>query len=226
MLEGSTDKREGHCLQLCAPCSCPANPEGLALCWTAVGEVLCASNSRYSSARIFYQQRSRGDRAAARLFLPFPVLGKGRALRVWHLSAVYCWICGCRAVCSPQGPSHLLFLLDMCREYWRKNEWILGNKSGDGVIVGLNWCSRGENTGFWILQSVIARGALSWRREVDNLLHLMQRIIVSDSFCQPWISFKRLCDSCSVSAVFISGNLIVSLWISCPEYVRVHFAVL
>lgn len=74
---------------------------------TAVGEVLCASNSRYSSARIFYQQRSRGDRAAARLFLPFPVPGKGRALRVWHLSAVYCWICDCRAVCSPQGPSHL-----------------------------------------------------------------------------------------------------------------------
>lgn len=171
-------------------------------------------------------KEAEGNAKAARLFLPFPVPGKGRALRVWHLSAVYCWICGCRAVCSPQGPSHLLFLLAMGRGYWRKNEWILGNKSGDGVIVGLNWCSRGENTGFWILQSVIARGALSWRREVDNLLHLMQRIIVSDSFCQPWISFKRLCDSCSVSAVFISGNLIVSLWLSCPEYVRVHFAVL
>lgn len=84
---------------------------------TTVGEVLCASNSRYSSARIFYQQRSRGDRAAARLFLPFPVPGKGRALRVWHLSAVYCWICDCRAVCSPQGPSHLLFLLAMGRGY-------------------------------------------------------------------------------------------------------------
>lgn len=84
---------------------------------TTVGEVLCASNSRYSSARIFYQQRSRGDRAAARLFLPFPVPGKGRALRVWHLSAVYCWICGCRAACSPQGPSHLLFLLAMGRGY-------------------------------------------------------------------------------------------------------------
>lgn len=32
-----------------------------------------------SITSIFYQQRSRGDRAAARLFLPFPVIRKGES---------------------------------------------------------------------------------------------------------------------------------------------------
>lgn len=38
------DKREGHCLQLCVPCSCPADLGGLALCWDP-----STPNSSYSS---------------------------------------------------------------------------------------------------------------------------------------------------------------------------------
>lgn len=218
-------------LQLHAPCSCPADPEGLALCWDP---------SRWDA--LYFQQQ---------LFQFFPVLPASSTSREaegtvllpgffchslyqergelwgWHFSAGCCWIYDCRAVCSPWGPSHLtVLLLALGRACWRKNGWILGNESGGSVSVGLNWCSRGERIGFCILQRVIARGALSWRREVDNLLLLMQRTAVCDSFCQPWISFKRLCDSCSVSAICIAENLIVSPWISCPEYVRVHFAVL
>lgn len=44
---------------------------------TPEGELHHTSNSMYFDARIFYQQRNRGEHAADRLFLPFPCDMKG-----------------------------------------------------------------------------------------------------------------------------------------------------
>lgn len=46
---------------------------------TTVGEMLCASNSRYSSARIFYQQRSRGECKSCQAFFAIPCARKGES---------------------------------------------------------------------------------------------------------------------------------------------------
>lgn len=210
------DKREGHCLQL------PADPEGLAFCWDpSRWDALYFQQQLFQCQDLLLAKKQRGP-CCCQAFSAISCFRRGESSEdgASVLGAVTAEL-----FAVPKVLHALVFFQALGRRYWRKNEWILGNKSGGSVIVGLNWCSRGEKISFWILQRLIARGALSCRR-VDSLLLLMQRTVVSDSFCQPWISFKRLCDSCSVSAVCISGNLIVTPWISCPEYVRVHFAVL